>query len=84
MGENPTQISEFLDIVFRNGPIWVYLIIFAACFIENFFPPFPGDRFIAAAGGLVALQRLDFLWTVVLIMAGGISLVMVLLRLGKT
>jgi membrane protein DedA with SNARE-associated domain len=83
MGENPAQISEFLDGMFRYGTLWVYLILFAACFIENVFPPFPGDSFIAAAGGLVALERLDFAITMIVIMLGGISSVMVLYYFGN-
>jgi membrane protein DedA with SNARE-associated domain len=83
MGENPTQISEFLDGLFRYGSIWVYLILFTVCFIENVFPPFPGDSFIAAAGGLIALERLEFVWTVFIILAGGISSVMVLYFFGS-
>ncbi len=83
MGENPEQITHFLDGIFRYGAVWVYLILFAACFIENVLPPFPGDSFIAAAGGLVALQRLDFVLTVIIILAGGLSSVMVLYYFGN-
>lgn len=83
MGENPAQISEFLDGLFRYGAVWVYLVLFFACFIENILPPFPGDSFIAAAGGLVALQRLDFVPTVILALSGGISSVMVLYYFGN-
>jgi len=83
MVENPTQISAFLDGLFRYGAVWVYLVLFVACFIENIFPPFPGDSFIAAAGGLVALQRLDFVPTMILILAGGILSVMVLYYFGN-
>ena len=83
MSENPTQITEFLDQIFRFGTVWVYVVLLAACFIENIFPPFPGDSFIAAAAGLVALQRLDFLLTVFLILAGGLSSVMVLYYTGS-
>ncbi len=83
MGENPQQITQFLDGIFRYGAIWVYIILFAACFIENIFPPFPGDSFIAAAGGLVAMERLDFALTMIIILAGGISSVMLLYFFGS-
>lgn len=82
MGENPAQITEFLDGIFRYGALWVYMVLFAACFIENVFPPFPGDSFIAAAGGLVALGRLDFVISMITILVGGISSVMVLYYFG--
>ena len=83
MSENPIQISEYLDYLFAYGAFWVYLIIFAACFIENIFPPFPGDSFIVAAGGLVALGRLDLVGTFLTIVTGGVASVMVLYALGK-
>ena len=83
MSENPLQISEYLDYLFAYGTFWVYLIIFAACFIENIFPPFPGDSFILAAGGLVALGRLDLVGTFATVVVGGVASVMVLYMLGK-
>ncbi len=83
MGENPVQITQFLDEIFRYGAVWAYLVLFAACFIENVFPPFPGDSFIAASGGLVALGRMDFALTMIIVVAGGMSSVMVLYYFGS-
>jgi len=83
MGESLSQVNQYLDFVFRYGPLWVYIVLFAACFIENIFPPFPGDSFIVAAGGLVALSRLDIIPTFIVINAGGIASVMVMYLLGR-
>jgi membrane protein DedA with SNARE-associated domain len=83
MGEHPLQINALLDQVFTYGPFWVYLAIFAACFFENIFPPFPGDSFIIAAGGLVALGRLDLVMSLVLIVTSGMSSVMLLYLVGR-
>ncbi|HWR84243.1 MAG TPA: DedA family protein [Candidatus Deferrimicrobium sp.] len=83
MGENPHQINEFLDSVFRHGPVLVYLVIAAACFIENFFPPFPGDSFILAAGALVGLARLDFYLTYGIIIVSGMTSATMLYALGR-
>ena len=83
MGESLSQVNHYLDFVFQYGPLWVYIVLFAACFIENIFPPFPGDSFIVAAGGLVALARLDIVPTFIVINAGGIASVMVMYLLGK-
>ena len=82
MIEQPAYIIEFLDSIFSYGAFWVYLVLFTACFIENLFPPFPGDSFIIAAGGLVALQRLDLTFAAVTILVGGISSVMLLYYFG--
>lgn len=83
MGESPQQITQFLDSIFSHGTLWVYLLILAACFIENVLPPFPGDSFIVAAGGLVAAARLDLHLTFVLVVGGGVSSVMLLYYFGK-
>ncbi|MEA1979365.1 MAG: DedA family protein [candidate division Zixibacteria bacterium] len=83
MTESILQISEYLDYLFAYGSLWVYLVIFIACFVENLFPPFPGDTFILAGGGLVAVGRLELLITVITILSGGICSVMILYFFGK-
>ncbi|MEW5993657.1 MAG: DedA family protein [Candidatus Zixiibacteriota bacterium] len=83
MTDDPQYIAQFLDSIFSHGTFWVYLVIVGACFIENILPPFPGDSFILAAGGLVAVSRLDFYLTFVLIVAAGVSSVMVMYVVGR-
>ncbi len=75
-------VQHLLDTIFKWGPIWVYLIIFAACFIENIVPPFPGDTFIAVAGALVAAGRLDPVLALLVVCTGGLASVMILYHLG--
>lgn len=82
MIDNPAQITEWLDLIFSYGSGWVYLILFIACFIENIFPPFPGDSFIIAAGGLIAAQRLEPIMSVSLILFGGLASVMIMYAFG--
>jgi len=83
MVEDPAKINQWLDLIFSYGPIWVYGIIFVACFIENIFPPFPGDSFIVAAGGLAAVSRLNFYLAFLTIIAGGVASAMVVYLIGK-
>ncbi len=83
MNNSLAGLNEFLDQIFVYGPAWVYAILFAACFIENIIPPFPGDTFILAAGGLVALHRLDLTITVLVVLTGGMSSVMFLYYVGR-
>ncbi len=83
MSDSYSHISELLDYLFAYGPILVYLVIFTACFIENLFPPFPGDTFILAAGALVGLERLTLIPAMIAVLSGGISSVMILYYLGK-
>ncbi|MFZ1682992.1 MAG: DedA family protein [Candidatus Zixiibacteriota bacterium] len=77
------QFNQYLDTAFSHGPLWVYMLLFVACFIENLFPPFPGDSFIIAGGGLVAAGRLALLPTALAIILGGLSSVMILFLVGR-
>ncbi|MBD3402416.1 hypothetical protein GF420_05945 [candidate division GN15 bacterium] len=83
MTESFEQIAGYVDHLFAYGPGLVYFAIFVACFIENIFPPFPGDTFIFVGGALVALDRLDLTWLVILINAGGMMSVMLLYYFGR-
>jgi membrane protein DedA with SNARE-associated domain len=83
MFDSLPQVNELLDSIFRYGPGWVYAAIWVACFVENVFPPFPGDTFILAGGVLVGLGRLDLAWVLVAANSGGLSSVMVLYYLGR-
>ncbi len=83
MSDLLVQINQYLDYLFVYGPGWVYLVIMAACFIENVAPPFPGDSFIVAAGGLVAVSRLDPYLSVLAVVGGGMASVMLIYTLGR-
>jgi len=83
MSEILAQINIYLDYLFSYGPLLVYVVIFAACFIENLLPPFPGDSFIVAAGGLVAVGRLDPVWSMLAIISGGLGSVMIWYTIGR-
>jgi len=83
MSEYLAQINELLDHIFAHGAVWVYLVIWLACFIENITPPFPGDSFIVAAGGLVAASRLETVTALLVVVTGGMTSVMIIYFLGR-
>lgn len=83
MSEHLPEINAWLDQVFAYGSVWVYLTILTACLIENLFPPFPGDTFIVAAGGLVALSRLDPFLSMAAICGGGMISAVGLFIIGR-
>lgn len=83
MSYSPEQVEALLDSVFVYGSVWVYVVIFVACFVENIFPPFPGDTFIVAAGALVGWQRLSWPLAMMVVVVGGLASVMLLYRLGQ-
>lgn len=83
MFESLDQVNGYLDALFAYGPVWIYLAILVACFIENVIPPFPGDSFILAGGVLVGLGRLELGWVLAMANLGGMSSVLVLYFLGR-
>ncbi|MEW6049496.1 MAG: DedA family protein [Candidatus Zixiibacteriota bacterium] len=82
MTDASPDLQRYLDYLFSHGPVWAYSALFLACFIENLFPPFPGDSFVVAGGGLVALDRLNYLPALFSIVAGGMCSVMLLYLFG--
>jgi len=83
MSEILIQINGYLDYLFYYGPLFVYAVIFVACFVENLFPPFPGDSFIVAAGGLIAVGHLDPVWSMLAVVSGGLGSVMLVFAIGR-
>lgn len=83
MNDSLIHINEYLDLLFAYGPVWVYVVVFSACFVENLFPPFPGDTFILAGGGLVAVGRLDLALCLLSVISGGLCSVMLLYVFGR-
>lgn len=83
MIESLSWIKDLLDQLFALGPVPVYAAILLACFVENIFPPFPGDTFIIGGGALVAAGRLDLYATMSAIVIGGMCSTMLLYFLGK-
>lgn len=66
------QIGEWFDSLLQHGPFLVYGALFLACFIENFFPPFPGDTVILLAATMVHFNSLDLVQTLLVVLAGGL------------
>lgn len=77
------EIQAILDQLFMDGPWLAYALLFAACFIENIVPPFPGDAFVLAAGGLIAIDQLQVLPTMAVVLSGGLSSVSLLYWFGR-
>jgi len=83
MEQSLQLINDFLDHVFAYGVFWIYLTLFLAAFIENIFPPFPGDFFSLTAGAIAASGRLDVWAAFLVISVGGLMSTIVIYFLGK-
>ncbi|UCD16234.1 MAG: VTT domain-containing protein [Candidatus Zixiibacteriota bacterium] len=75
-------IEQVMDKLFAYGPVWIYVVLLLSSFIENIFPPFPGDFITIAGGALAAAGRLNISVVFVLVYLGGIASVMLLYYLG--
>jgi membrane protein DedA with SNARE-associated domain len=76
-------INSFLEQLFAYGPVYIYLALLTASFIENVFPPFPGDFFTLAGGALAAAGWLNIFTVFLIVYAGGIGSTMVVYYLGR-
>lgn len=63
-------------------PIYIYGILFAVAFVENIFPPIPGDTFTIIGGYLVAVDKLSLMPTYLAVTLGTITSVMLVFFLG--
>lgn len=77
------HINQIVQHIFAYGSFWVYAVIWMACFIENLFPPFPGDTFILVGGALVGLGRLELVPLMLVVNSAGMSSVMLLYLFGR-
>jgi len=83
MEQSLNLINDFLEKLFAYGPGWIYVALFVAAFIENIFPPFPGDFFTIAGGGVAASGWLNIYLVFAVIYMGGIGSTMVAYYLGS-
>ncbi len=71
-----------LEYVSAIEPIYIYLILFGMAFMENIFPPIPGDTFTIIGGYLAAMGTIDLLPTFFSITLGTIASIMVVYTIG--
>ena len=84
MEQSFNLINDFLERLFAYGPFWIYLALLIAAFIENIFPPFPGDFFTIAGGALAASGWLNIILVFLMVYIGGIGSTMVVYYLGRS
>jgi len=62
---------EYIEsIIAQVDPAIAYLILFASAFVENTFPPIPGDTVVVVGAYLITTGKLSF-WGVWLSTTGG-------------
>lgn len=74
--------SELTRIVNQVPGAYIYLFLFGIAFLENIFPPIPGDTFTIVGGYLAATGKLALIPTVAVILLGTVSSIMVVYFIG--
>jgi membrane protein DedA with SNARE-associated domain len=73
--------NELLVFVDKTDPVYIYLILFGMAFVENVFPPLPGDTFTIIGGYLVSVGKLSLAMTLTSVSLGTILSVMAIYSL---
>lgn len=77
------KAEDFLKLAITFGPFWFYLFIFLSAFVENLFPPYPGDTVIFIGGYLAGTNFLTFPLVFISASLGCLAGAMILYILGK-
>ena len=78
------NLNQLIDWVISFGVIWIYVLIVIASFIENIFPPFPGDTVTVIGAALAARGDLALPYVFLAASFGGIVSTMLIYRFGYT
>jgi len=77
-----SSFNDLLILIEKINPIYIYLILFGMAFLENIFPPLPGDTFTIIGGYLAAAGKLGLLLTLTSVTIGTMLSVMVVYCFG--
>lgn len=79
---SPGHIEDVIGLVTSHGTGWILLFVLVSMFIENVFPPYPGDAVIFAAGFIAGSGKLNVTPVLLLSMIGSIASIMLLHAIG--
>lgn len=80
---SPGQIDDVIDLVMRHGTAWILAFVFASMFIENIFPPYPGDAVIFAAGFISGSGKLNVPELLAVSVVGSIASILTVYLVGR-
>lgn len=78
-----THTEPFIQYLVTLPSLWVYLLLGLSAFVENIFPPIPGDTITAFGAFLVGIGRLHFLGVYISTTMGSLLGFLSLYGLGK-
>jgi membrane protein DedA with SNARE-associated domain len=77
-------VNDSANWVLGLGAGWIYLLVLVASFVENIFPPFPGDTVTVVGAALATTNDLSFALVFLSAYLGGITSTMLIYRFGFT
>ena len=77
------HLNNWVDWVLSLGVFWIYATVVVASFIENIFPPFPGDTVTIVGAALATTGRLDPVMVFFGAWLGGIISIMLIYWFGR-
>lgn len=80
----PLGLQEAIAWISGQGGIWIYLIVFTACILENLFPPYPGDTLLFAGAVLASAGLVSIPLILALGITGNVLGAMLVYRFGYT
>lgn len=76
-------MNGVLELITNMDPIWIYLFVILITFVENVFPPIPGDVILLFCGYLSGVGRTNWIALMVFAYAGSIVGYMLLHAIGR-
>ncbi len=77
-------VNDSANWILGLGAGWIYLLVLVASFVENLFPPFPGDTVTVVGAALATTDELSFALVFLSAFLGGITSTMLIYRFGFT
>ncbi len=64
------ELAEFIDSI---SPEWYFLFIFFSSFLENIFPPYPGDTVTVIGAYMVGISKINIFVLIISVFVGSIA-----------
>ena len=80
---SPGRIEEVMDLVTSLGAGWILVLVFVSMFVENVFPPYPGDAVLFAAGFIAGSGIVSIPFLIAVSVLGSISSILIVYWLGR-
>ena len=77
------NFDQILEFVRSQNALLIYAILMASAFMENIFPPFPGDAIMLAGAYVAGQGSIDYIGVMIAVILGGTIGAIALYGIGK-